>query len=280
MGVLAVGAFGVLEWLEHRNSLRERRIEPKEHRVLRNLGVAGASAVAVQLAEVPVIRPLTEMVERRRLGLLPRLRLPAWLELPLAVVLMDYSLYWWHILLHRVPLLWRCHAVHHVDLELDASTALRFHFTELIASVPYRSMQVVVIGVGPRTYSVWASLTAASVMFHHSNIRLPFAVERRLSRLLVTPRLHGIHHSMVPEEMDSNYSSGLAAWDFLHRTVRRNVPQDEIDIGVAAYREVGDVTLPRILALPFREEQDLMSLPGGGRPTRAPLAAPRDQLLP
>lgn len=280
MGALATGAFAALVWMEHRSSLRERRKEPKERRVLRNLAVAGASAVAVQLAEVPVVRPLVELVERRRWGLLPRLGLPSYLEIPLAVVLMDYSLYLWHILLHRVPVLWRCHAVHHVDLELDASTALRFHFTELLASVPYRAIQVLVIGVHPRAYSLWASATAASVMFHHSNVRLPLEVERWLSRLIMTPRLHGIHHSMIPEEMDSNYSSGLAVWDLLHATVRRNVPQEEIDIGVPAFREAEQVTLPRIMALPFTLHSDLMELPGGGRPTRDPAPVPRDRLLP
>jgi sterol desaturase/sphingolipid hydroxylase (fatty acid hydroxylase superfamily) len=193
---------------------------------------------------------------------------------------MDYGLYGWHILLHRVPLLWRAHAVHHADLELDASTALRFHFTELLASVPYRVAQVLVLGVRPRAYRIWSSATILSVLFHHSNVRLPLRLERVLCRLVMTPRLHGIHHSIVPEEMDSNFSSGLALWDILHRTALRNVHQDEIDIGVAALREPCQVTLPKIMEMPFREEGDLLRLPGDGRPVREPNPAPAARLLP
>ena len=254
-------------------------MEPKERRVLRNLAVAGATAVVAQVAEKPVVEPLTAMVERRRWGLLQRLRLPAWLEVPLAVVLMDYTLYWWHILLHRVPWLWRCHAVHHVDLELDASTALRFHFTEFLASIPYRAAQVVLIGVRPKPFTAWQAATAILVVFHHSNIRLPLGLERRLSRLMVTPRLHGIHHSVVPEETDSNFSSGLTVWDFLHGTIRMNVPQDEITIGVPAYCDPAEVTFPKIMKMPF-EEQPRGELPEDDTPTRTPPPFPRDHLLP
>jgi sterol desaturase/sphingolipid hydroxylase (fatty acid hydroxylase superfamily) len=280
LGLLGVAAFGGLVLLERRDALREEQVEPKGRRVLRNLAVAGASAAAVQLAERPVVLPVAEQVERRRWGLLPRLGLPRPLEIALAVVLTDYDLYWWHVLLHRMPLLWRAHAVHHADLGLDASTALRFHFTEMLASVPFRSAQVLLVGVRPRAYRIWSTATICSVLFHHSNIRLPLQLERFLCRLVMTPRLHGIHHSIVPEEMDSNFSSGLALWDIVHHTARRNVRQEEIEIGVAALRQPDEVTLPRIMAMPFHEQEDLLRLPGDGRPVREPSAAPAARLLP
>lgn len=279
-GLLGAAVFGALVLLERQDALRERSVEPKRRRVLRNLAVAGASAAAVQLAETPVVLPIAEQVELRRWGGLPRMNLPRPLEDALAVVLMDYGLFVWHIMLHRVPLLWRAHAVHHADLELDASTALRFHFTEMLASVPFRSAQVLLIGVRPRAYKLWSTATILSVLFHHSNVRLPLGVERVLSRLIMTPRLHGIHHSIVPEEMDSNFSSGLALWDILHRTALRNVHQEEIEIGVAALREPDEVTLPKIMAMPFHEQPDLLRLPGDGRPVREPSPAPAARLLP
>src|SRR5947207_3506014 len=128
--LLVGGAFGALWWLERRRPLR-RAVESKSVRTGRNLAVAGLSAAAVRLAEQPVVAPLAALVERRRWGLVQRLNLPAWLEVPLAVALLDYTLYLWHILVHRVPFLWRFHQVHPVDLDLDASTALRFHFGEM-----------------------------------------------------------------------------------------------------------------------------------------------------
>lgn len=279
-GVLALGAFGAILWLEHRKTLRKTAVEPKERRVARNLAVAGATALATQLAEQPVVKPLAALVERKRWGLLQRLRLPAWLEVPLAVAFMDYTLYTWHILLHRVPWLWRCHIVHHADLELDASTALRFHFSEFLASIPYRAAQILLIGVRPQALKTWQALTGLSVVFHHSNLRLPLGVERWLSRFIVTPRLHGIHHSIVPEETNSNFSSGLILWDFLHRTIRMNVPQDEITIGLPAYRDPKEVTLPKVMMMPFGRRRPVWQLPGNGTPERTPPPVPRDHLLP
>src|SRR5207249_6219037 len=164
---------------------------------------------------------------------------------------MDYTLYGWHVLTHRVPFLWRFHVVHHVDLDLDASTALRFHFAEIVISIGWRIAQVVLIGVPPLALSAWQTATLVSIMFHHSNARLPIALERRLNRLIVTPRMHGIHHSTVREETDSNWSSGLTLWDKLHGTLRLNVPQHEVRIGVPAYGEPSRVALRQLLLMPF-----------------------------
>ena len=272
-GAVALGAFGLLLWGEHRRALRAGT-ERKPRRMLRNVAVAGVGAVATQLAERPLTAPLARLVERRGLGLVPRLPLPAWARTAVAVLLLDYTLYVWHVLLHRVPLLWRHHKVHHADLDLDASTALRFHAGELLASAPWRAAQIVVIGVTPRALALWQRLLLLSVMFHHSNLRLPLDVERRLSWVVMTPRLHGIHHSVVREEQDSNWSSGLTLWDVLHGTLRADVPQAEITIGVAAYPEPGDVTLPRLMAMPYDGVADTTRLPDGRRPTRAPRLAP------
>jgi sterol desaturase/sphingolipid hydroxylase (fatty acid hydroxylase superfamily) len=253
-GALVLGAFGVLVWLEQRRPLRRER-ESKLKRSARNLAVAGLGAVALRLTEKPLTDRLTALVERRQLGLVKRVRLPGWLEVLSALVLLDYTLYVWHVLTHRVGWLWRFHLVHHVDLDLDATTALRFHFAELVVSVPWRAAQILVVGVSPRSFSVWQTWLMLSILFHHSNVRLPAGVERRLGRFVVTPRMHGIHHSTVFEETDSNWSSGLALWDRLHGTLRLDIRQDEIDIGVPAYREPREVGLKKILAMPFGEER-------------------------
>jgi sterol desaturase/sphingolipid hydroxylase (fatty acid hydroxylase superfamily) len=168
---------------------------------------------------------------------------------------MDYTLYVWHVLTHRVPFLWRFHVVHHADLDLSATTALRFHFAEMLLSVPWRAAQVLLLGIGPRTLSCWQKATLAEIVFHHSNLRLPVRVERHLVRLIVTPRMHGIHHSTVREETDSNWSSGLTVWDWLHGTLLLDVPQQDIDIGVPAWRDPKELTLPTLAAMPFREQR-------------------------
>jgi sterol desaturase/sphingolipid hydroxylase (fatty acid hydroxylase superfamily) len=278
VALLIGGTFGALLLLEWRWPLR-RRVESRLRRSARNLAVAGLSAATVRVAELPVALPLAMWVERSGWGLLKLLAIPVWLEVLLAFVLLDYTLYLWHILLHKVPLLWRCHQPHHVDLDLDTSTALRFHFAELVASVPWRAGQVVLIGVSPLALSIWQTVTLMEVMFHHSNIRFPIKVERWLNRLVVTPRMHGIHHSVVHEEQNSNWSSGLTLWDWLHGTLRLNVPQDEITVGVPAYQAPNDVTLPKVLAMPFVEQRPTWQLPGGEAPTRPSQPVPPRRLL-
>jgi len=264
-GSLVVGAFGLLWLLERRHPLR-RENEPKLRRNARNLAVGGLAAASLQLVERPAIEPLTNLVEKRRWGLLKLVRLPTWLEVTCSVVLMDYTLYLWHVLMHRLPFLWRFHVAHHVDLDLDASTALRFHFGELAISTGWRAGQVALIGVSPLSLSVWQTFLLLSALFHHSNVRLPAEVERRLNRVLVTPRMHGIHHSIVEGETNSNWSSGLTVWDWLHGTLRLNVPQDQITIGVPAYRQPEEVELREVIQMPFTKQRPTWILPEDQRP--------------
>jgi sterol desaturase/sphingolipid hydroxylase (fatty acid hydroxylase superfamily) len=275
---LVVGVFGVLLWLEHRRPLR-RSVESKLTRTARNVAVVAVGAAALQVTERPVTAPLTAWVEQGRWGILKWISLPMWVEVPLAVLLLDYTLYVWHVLTHKVSWLWRFHVMHHVDLDLDASTALRFHFGELIISAAWRAGQVILIGVSPFSLSVWQTVLLLSIMFHHSNVRLSVKTERWLNRLIVTPRMHGIHHSIIREETNSNWSSGLTLWDWLHGTLRLNVPQDEITIGVPAYRESQEATLPKILKMPFGKERPIWQLPGGEQPTRPPLSVAPHHLL-
>jgi sterol desaturase/sphingolipid hydroxylase (fatty acid hydroxylase superfamily) len=278
-GSLVVGACGLLWLLERRKPLRPE-VEPKLRRTGRNLAVAGLAAASLQLIEQPIIKPLTAFVERRKWGLVKRLRLPTWLEVTLAVILMDYTLYLWHVLMHRSALLWRFHLPHHVDLDLDASTAFRFHAGEVTIATAWRAGQVILIGLSPLALSVWQTFLILSVLFHHSNVRLPIAVERRLNRVFVTPRMHGIHHSIVNEETNSNWSSGLTIWDWLHGTLLLNVPQDKITIGIPAYRDPNDVDLTNILKMPFVEQRQTWLLPGGGQPSRVNATVAVSELLP
>lgn len=216
----------------------------------RNLIVAGLAAATVQILEAPLVAPLSRLVDRRRWGLARCIR-PAWLRDLAAVVLLDYTLYLWHILVHRVPWLWRFHLVHHVDLDLDASTGLRFHAGELAASVPWRAAQIVAIGVSPRALTLWQSLTLASVLFHHSNARLSRRAERLLSWILATPAMHAIHHSIDPAQLQTNFSSGLALWDRLHGTFRSDSEPQDVVVGVPGHLSRDDAALARILKLPF-----------------------------
>lgn len=247
--ILAAALVAGLLVAERRRPLR-RQTRAALPRNVRNAAM-GASCAAVVAA---VEAPLTEAIARRNLV---RTRgfaqsLPRPLRLLGGVAAMDYGFYWWHVATHKRPLLWRFHRVHHVDPDMDASTAVRFHFLDMVVSLPWRLVQVRLAGVSPKALRYWRHFFTASILFHHSNLRLPGRWDERLSRMLTTPRMHGIHHSRVAAERDSNWSSGLSIWDHLHGTFRDDVRQQEIEIGLDDAEAENDVSLLPALEAPFR----------------------------
>ena len=244
---VAVGALAVVERLR---PLRSRK-DPAQTRVGRNLTLGLLAAATTAASEVPLVAPVQRLAARRQLGLLRLLRLPRALRVILGFLLLDYTLYIWHWLNHRAPALWRFHAVHHIDLDLDTSTGIRFHFGELALAAGFRAAQVLLLGVDAETLRAWQQCLLMSVIFHHSNVELPIGVERRLQAVIVTPRMHGIHHSTRVEETNTNFSSLLSCWDRVHRSLRLDVPQPAITIGVAGFLDPADVTLERSLTFPF-----------------------------
>lgn len=253
--LIAGAAFAVIAFAESRRPLRSRR-ESKRRRFARNLTTAALTAAVSSALQKPLLDPVAERVERERLGLLNQLPMPRPLRTAAGVLLLDYTLWWWHFANHGVPLLWRFHLVHHVDRDLDVSTAARFHFGEMSLSVFFRMAQLRLLGVSRAAASIWQTLLFVSIFFHHSNLRLPHDFERRLVRWIVTPRMHGIHHSDVREETNSNWSSLFSWWDRLHGTLRLDVPQEAIEIGVPAWQDEAEVTLGRITVLPFMPQRD------------------------
>ncbi len=250
--VILGGWTGLLLWLERKRSLRTLH-ESKLVRDARNLTVAATAGVVMQLLEMPVALGLARAAQRRRWGILARSKAPGAVRGTAAILALDYTLYWWHYLTHRVPFLWRFHRVHHIDREMDATTALRFHFGEIAISVVFRAGQIISIGPSPMTVAVWQVLLFLSILFHHSNVRIPVGWERLLARLLMTPRLHGIHHSIQSAEVNSNWSSGLTIWDWLHGTLRTDVDQGSIVLGVDGLRSDRDIEIGRLLTLPFTD---------------------------
>jgi sterol desaturase/sphingolipid hydroxylase (fatty acid hydroxylase superfamily) len=231
-------------------------VESKFRRIVRNLSTGGVSLAVMSLVQAPLLQPVASWIVRERIGLLQIVGWPSWIETLLAIALLDYTLWWWHWANHRIPFFWRFHLVHHVDRDLDASTALRFHFGELALSIPVRAAQMIAIGVNPANLWLWQTILFGSILFHHANVRLPLSLERVLARIIVTPRMHGIHHSDRLDETNSNWSSLLSVWDFLHRTFRLDVPDERITIGVPAYHDAQDVTIGKILVLPFQRQRD------------------------
>ncbi len=247
---ILIALYLLLALLEALRPLRAR-VQRRSER-LPAIGALAFSGFAVlRLALIPAVVTVAAWGQARGFGLVRVLPLPNFGRAVLAFMLLDYSMYGWHWLNHRVPLFWRFHHVHHTDLDLDVFTAARFHFGEIAFSVAVRAAQVALIGVGPVLALAYEIALEAETQFHHSNWRLPIRLERMLNWLIVTPRMHGIHHSIVRRSMDSNFSNIFSCWDRLHGTVRLNVPQKAIVIGVPDCRDPMRLTAVKLLAMPF-----------------------------
>ncbi len=240
---IVIAAVVVISIAERFRPLRKRRESPARH-VARDAAMALMSTAATMVTQSVILRPALRRLKRRGpFGLIA------------GVLLLDYSLWIWHWLNHRVDFLWRFHRVHHVDLDLDAATGARFHFGEMSFSTLYRWLQIRIIDPDPRALSIWQTMLLVSIFFHHSNTRLNEEVDRALSHVVVTPRMHGIHHSIVRRETDSNFASLFTLWDMLHGKFLIDVPQQTITIGVPAYQKEEDVTLQRLIVLPVRNTE-------------------------
>ncbi len=219
-----------------------------------NLALAGINAI-IAAGFTFAILVVTEWSRAHSFGLLHRAPLPGWLHWLGAILLFDCWQYWWHRFNHRVPFLWRFHAVHHSDAELDASSGVRFHTGEIILSFLARLAVLPLIGVTVPELLLYETISLPVILFHHSNLSISNRADRCLRWLIVTPRMHYVHHSRWRPETDSNYTSLLSVWDRLFGSFRLRDKPREISLGLDHYEEREWRRLPGMLAAPFRKSR-------------------------
>ncbi len=236
--------------MESKYQLR-KRVQEKFKRIVINFIVSIPAFALLRFLFLPAMVWLAYKNQTVQFGLNYLYDLPLWIEGLIAFLILDYGNYIWHVLNHKFLFLWRFHLVHHTDHDLDISTAFRFHFGELIGSVFFRGAITFLSGASPLMVLVYEILFEAATQFHHSNWKLNFTLEKALNKLIVTPRMHGIHHSVVKTETDSNYSVIFSFWDRIHKTVNLNKPQEQVVIGVPSYDNHQELTIGFLLKLPF-----------------------------
>lgn len=266
--LIGVAFFALLFLLERFFPLRK-----STRSLLARLFVNVAISMLTFIAAVALVQPAAHWALRwsaeKPFGLVHIAALPGWADFTLSFLLMDLAFYYWHLANHRVPFFWRFHNVHHIDPDLDVSTAFRFHFGEITLSSLFSVVQVSLIGISPWAFAIYQLAFQAEVLFHHSNLRLPIGLERLLSKFIVTPRMHGIHHSQVHRENNSNFGTVFTWWDRLHRTLGLNIPQDEVVVGIPAYTLPEDNRVSNALLMPFRKQRDYWRTPDGAVVERA-----------
>ncbi|MGV1098255.1 sterol desaturase family protein [Thiovibrio sp. JS02] len=223
----------------------------KPRRWLSNLPLSILNGTLYHLLYTAGILAMAHDVERRQLGLLNAYELPAWLKIGLGILILDFFIYLWHQLTHTLPLLWRFHRVHHSDLNMDVSTASRFHLGEFLVTGLIRLAVIHTFGIGLTAYALFELLVNLSVQFHHSSIRVNGEFERWWALLFVPPFLHRIHHSVKIRERDSNYGVIFSIWDRMLGTLTTEVAQESIVIGIGSHRKIEKLDFRHLLVMPF-----------------------------
>lgn len=247
-----VGVLGVMASWEIM-SPRRRLTTAKWRRWAGNLSVVVLNTLIVRMLFAGGAMGMALLAADQGWGLLNRLSLPAWFGGLLAVMALDFVLYLQHVMFHAVPAFWRFHMMHHADLDCDVTTGARFHPVEVVLSTLIKLAAVVLLGASPAAVLSFEVLLNATSMFNHSNIWMPPAVDRLLRRLVVTPDMHRVHHSILPRETNTNFGFNLPWWDRLLGTYRAEPAQGQegMVLGLEQFRDPARLTLAGMLLLPF-----------------------------
>ncbi|MCR4266837.1 sterol desaturase family protein [Nitratireductor sp. ZSWI3] len=233
---------------------RRRREIPRLIRWSNNLGVVVVDTLLVRLTFPVAAVGLAVLAEERGWGVFNIVETPAWIAFVVSLLALDLAIYLQHVMFHAVPALWRLHRMHHADLEFDVSTGLRFHPVEILLSMGIKLAVVAALGPPALAVLVFEVVLNASSMFNHSNIRLPARIDRVLRLFVVTPDMHRVHHSIHPNETNSNFGFNLPWWDRLLGTYRPQPREghEGMTIGIEQFRTRRDLWLDRMLIQPLR----------------------------
>jgi len=229
----------------------------KTNRWITNISIIAMGSVVVRLMGmfiVPLLAVATALwTEANGWGLFHLLNWPTWLEILLAVILLDMAIYGQHVASHKITMLWHFHRMHHADVDFDVTTGSRFHPVEIALSMLYKIVLVLILGPSPEAVVIFEVLLNGSAMFNHANFKLPLALDRVIRMIFVTPDMHRVHHSIIHRETDSNYGFALSIWDRIYGTYNDQpaMGHDAMTIGLPDYQTEEPTKIVWSLKLPF-----------------------------
>lgn len=236
---------------------RRNRQLPRAQRWVVNLSITLLNTLSLRLLAVAL--PLLAVgaaldAGSKGWGLFNHLSWPGWLELLLAVLILDFAIWGQHLITHKVPLLWRLHRVHHADRDMDVTTAVRFHPVEILLSMLLKIGLVYLLGPSAVAVVAFEALLNGTALFNHANLKLPQRADALLRLVLVTPDMHRVHHSRIRAEHDSNYGFALSVWDRLMGTyvAQPKEGHEAMTVGLQ-WQDNRPAELGWSLKLPFRK---------------------------
>lgn len=236
------------------------RVMPRLQRWVTNLSLGGLSSLAVRLMGPATVAGAALAAEIAGFGVFHFVSLPGWLTAAAAIILLDFAIWAQHVAMHKVPVLWRVHRVHHTDRDLDVTSGLRFHPLEAAVSMLWKAGIVLLLGVPVEAALAYEILLSGMALFTHANLRLPGWLDRALRLVIVTPDMHRTHHSIIRTEMDSNYGNAFSVWDRLFRTYTE-APAGELTLGLAEWQDERPAQIGFALGLPIARNAGRTDMP-------------------
>jgi sterol desaturase/sphingolipid hydroxylase (fatty acid hydroxylase superfamily) len=236
---------------------RRRLTAPRGWRWANNLALVAVNSLCVRLLFPLAGVGFALLAQERGWGLFNVVAAPGWLAFAVCFVLLDLVIWGQHVGFHRTPALWRLHRMHHADTDIDASTGLRFHPLEIVLSMVVKFAAVAALGAPPLAVLAFEVALNATSMFNHANVRLPAGLDAALRRVIVTPDMHRVHHSVDPLETHSNFGFNLSVWDRLFGLYRAQpaLGHDAMAIGLPIFRDERELRLDRLITQPFRRPE-------------------------
>lgn len=233
-----LGVFFLLAMWEISSPLRSLR-ESRKKRWFNNLLIIITGSLLLRFVFPTAAVGIALVVEENHWGILNYSQLPVTFHFILAVILLDLSVYFQHVMFHTLPLFWRFHCVHHTDHELDVTTGLRFHPIEILISMLVKFMTIAALGTPVLAVVTFEIILNVMSMFTHSNVQINKKFERILRWFIVTPHMHWSHHSVVENETNSNFGFNLSIWDRIFGTYLQKPAGglENITLGLSQYNE-------------------------------------------
>jgi sterol desaturase/sphingolipid hydroxylase (fatty acid hydroxylase superfamily) len=268
--LVRVGTFlAVLTIMLLWEAFRPRRplARPRQERWRTNLGLTLLNTVLVWITVGGVAYTAAVFAADQRVGLLHWHPLPAWAAAAVTLLVLDFAIYVQHVLFHALPVLWRLQRMHHADLDVDATTGLRFHPLEILLSLGYKAAVVVLLGAVPWAVVAFEVLLNAASVFTHGNVALPERLDCWLRWIMVTPDMHRVHHSTRVVETNANFGFAVSWWDRLCGTYRVQPMLGQVGMDIGLSDERTPLTLGQLLLVPLRGSAG-RSISAGSRPAR------------
>jgi sterol desaturase/sphingolipid hydroxylase (fatty acid hydroxylase superfamily) len=137
----------------------------KLKRWMNNLGMTLFNSILINLVFSAAVVNTAIYAQSKQVGILNILEIPTWFKILITIAFMDLIIYIWHLLNHEMPFLWRFHRVHHSDLNMDVSTATRFHVIELAISAVIKISIIFFLGAGSLGVIIFESTLVLCAQF-------------------------------------------------------------------------------------------------------------------